>query len=188
MAEPNFDPTHSVHFDLAKGRVALDATEARLLVPPLALLDLCRSAGPDAIAAFGHRLGVEVGRRVAHRLGAALEGLGIAGWVEHLGGDLALIGLGSLAIERWGRALVLTVSDSPLGQEGDALLAAVLEGALQRALSRQVTAVPLHREEGQTRFLVLNAEAATKTKSWLAAGVSWGEVLTRLNAAARGEA
>jgi hypothetical protein len=188
MAEPSFDPSHSVHFDLARGRVALDATDARLLVPPLALLDLCQSAGAEAIAAFGRRLGVDVGRRVAHRLGSELESLGIASWVEHLGGDLALIGLGSLALERWGRALVLTVEGSPLGQEGDALLAAVLEGALERALARPATVFPLHREEGQTRFLVLNASAAGKVRGWLAQGVSWGEVLTRLNGAARGAA
>ena len=103
-----------------------------MLVPPLALLDLCQSAGQEAIAAFGRQLGLEAGRRVAHRVGSGLESLGVASWVEHLGGDLALMGLGSLAVERWGRALILTVSDSPLGQEGDALLAAVLEGALER--------------------------------------------------------
>jgi hypothetical protein len=188
MAEPSFDPSQSVHFDLARGRVALDAKDARLLVPPLALLDLCQSAGQEAITAFGRQLGLEAGRRVAHRLGSGLESLGIASWVEHLGGDLALMGLGSLAVERWGRALILTISGSPLGQEGDALLAAVLEGALERALARKASVIALHREDGQTRFLVLNAGAATKARTWLAEGVSWGEVLTRLNGAARGDA
>ncbi|HMJ14742.1 MAG TPA: hypothetical protein VK524_25195 [Polyangiaceae bacterium] len=188
MAEPSFDPSHSVQFDLARGRVALDATDARLLVPPLALLDLCQSAGQDAIRAFGRQIGVEVGRRVAQRLGSGLDRLGVASFIEHLGGDLALIGLGSLAAERWGRALILMMSDSPLGQEGDALLAAVLEGAIERALVRQANVLALQREAGQTRFLVVSVEAAAKVRGWLAGGQSWGEVLARLNGSGRGEA
>ena len=33
--------------------------------------------------------------------------------LDHLGGELALLGLGSLGLERWGRALVLTVEGAP---------------------------------------------------------------------------
>jgi hypothetical protein len=95
---------------------------------------------------------------------------------------LALAGLGSLSIERWGRALVLRVSGSPFGSEGDALLAAVLEGAIQRGLGRDASVVPLERSEGAARFLAVNASAAESVKDWLSEGVGWGEILSKLNA------
>ena len=156
MAELGFDPSQSVKFDFARGAVEIDGS-AHLLVPSGALLALCRGAGVEAQRDFGRGLGTELGRRVAARIRtseASVESV-----VQHLGGDLALMGLGSLGVERWGRALVLTVSGSSLNREGDALVAAVLEGALQRAMARDVTVVPLAREDAQARFLVASAAA-----------------------------
>jgi hypothetical protein len=76
---------------------------------------------------------------------------------------------------------VLTVSKSPLDREGDALVAAVLEGALQRAMARDATVVPLSREDAQARLLVTSAPAASKVRAWLKDGVTWGDVLARLH-------
>ena len=60
-----------------------------------------------------------------------------------------MLGLGSLGLERWGRALVLTVDGGPFGQQLDRLLGAVLEGALQRAFGRDCRAVKLGRDDRQ---------------------------------------
>src|SRR5689334_2855860 len=117
MAESRFDPAQAVKFDFGTGQVSLDGA-ARLLVPPDALLALCRGAGGEAARDFGRRLGTELGRRVSSRIGIDRASVDVV--IEHLGGDLALLGLGSLGAERWGRALVLTVKSSPLGSEGDA--------------------------------------------------------------------
>jgi hypothetical protein len=180
--QSRFDPSQSVHFDLARGRVALDAADTRLLVPTAALSALCRSAGLEAVRDFGRLIGTEAGRRVADRLGRELDTASVEVVLDHLGGDLALLGFGSLGIERWGRALVLTVDGSPFGAEGDPLVASVLEGALQRALVRSVSVVPLQRDDQRVRMLVANAGAAASVRSWLAESVTWGEVLTKLNA------
>jgi hypothetical protein len=178
MAEPGFDPSQSVKFDVARGAVELDGG-ACLLVPPAALLALCQGAGDEAKRDFGRTLGTELGRRVASRY-RAVDG-SIESWLDHLGGSLALVGLGSLGVERWGRALVLTLRGSPLGRDGDVLVAAVLEGALQRALARDTAIVPLAREDDEVRLLVVNPGAASKVRGWLAEGVAWGEVLARLH-------
>lgn len=150
-----------------------------MLVPADALVDLCRSAGDEAVSDFGRRLGTAAGRRVAERLGdtssATLEEV-----LEHLGGELALLGLGSLGLERWGRALVLTVDGGPFGAQLDRLLAAVLEGALQRAFGRDVHAAKLVRDDRQVRFLIASAASAGKVTEWLGSGLSYGDVLTRL--------
>jgi hypothetical protein len=179
MAEP-FNPTHAVRFEIARGRVSLDGQEARVLVPAAALGKLCESAGPEGVKDFGKNLGTEIGRRVAARLDGGAPS--VAALVEHLGGDLALSGLGSLTVEIWGKALVLAVMDSPLGKEGDLLLASVLEGALQRALARDTSLVELERSDGRVRFAVLSPRTADSVRKWLGQGISWGDALARLNA------
>jgi hypothetical protein len=177
---PNFDPTHSLQFDLDRGQISMAGAEARLLVPAEALARLCAGAGSDRVRDFGRGLGTEMGRRVMGRLGNSAS---VSAMVEHLGGELALAGFGSLGIEVWGRALVLTITDSPLGPEGDALIAAVLEGAIQRAVSRDAAVVRIDRANGKSRLAVLRPSTAESVKRWLADGVSWGDILARLSSA-----
>lgn len=158
----------------------MDGTEARVLIPADALAKLCLGAGRESTKDFGRHVGTEIGRRVAARVPA---GSSVPTMVEHLGGELALAGLGSLGVEIWGRALVLTVTDSPLGAEGDALVSAVLEGALQRALGRDAAVVRVDRTDGKARLAVVSRKSGTTLEQWLAEGVSWGDALARLNAA-----
>jgi len=177
MPQP-FNPTHAVRFELGRGRVTAFGTEPRVLVPADALGRLCESAGEHGASDFGRRMGTEIGRRVAERVSSNAS---LPEMVEHLGGDLALAGLGSLGVEVWGRALVMTVEGSPLGSHGDVLLASVLEGAVQRALARDVAVVPIDRQDARVRLLVVSPQTAASVRDWLKNGVSWGDALTRLN-------
>jgi hypothetical protein len=151
----------------------------RVVVPCDALLALCQGASEDAVRDFGRRLGTEAGRALQNRVGevwqASLETV-----VEHLGGELALMGLGSLGLERWGQALVLSFTHSPLGWAGDLLLGSVLEGAMQRGFGRDVVAIKLVRDADHVRFLLAGFDGADKVRNWLAQGVAWGDVLSRL--------
>ncbi|MFT3774501.1 MAG: hypothetical protein QM820_54785 [Minicystis sp.] len=183
MSDLRFDPSKAVTFDLAHGLVHLEGAPSRLLVPADALAPLIEAAGPAAAAAFGRSIGEAMGRRVASRLHA--EGVGAAAVdvvVEHLGGELALTGLGSLGLERWGRALVLVVDQSPLGAGGDALLEAALAGAVETAAGRSVRALLLGRDGVRARFFVGGEAGTEKVKGWLAQGISWGDALVRLHA------
>ncbi len=183
MAQARFDPSSAVKFDLSSGQITL-GSDPRLLVPSEALLDLALGSGPDASRDFAHKLGTEVGRRVASRLGQGVSAASLADVVEHLGGDLALLGVGSLSAERWGAALVLTVTRSPFGARGDGVVAGVVEAALRRAMGRDATCVPIMRDGDSVRLLVASAATAELARGWLASGTSWGDVLTRLNAGA----
>ena len=176
-----FDPTHSLKFDLGRGRVNVDGSQARLVLPLDAVRQLCDSAGPEALRDFGRNLGHEIGRRVGNRL-PSIRSATVQDVVEHLGGDLALMGFGSLSIERWGEALVFVVSDSSFGPLSEQLLASVLAGAVQRALSRDIEAVVLSREDDSIRFLAASQSTAVKVNGWLADGMQWGEVLSTLHA------
>jgi hypothetical protein len=173
-----FNPSGSVSFDLVRGRV--DCGGEHVLVPADALVDLCRAAGDEAVSDFGRRLGTAVGRRIADRLGDSANNASLEDILDHLGGEVALLGLGSLGLERWGRALVLTIDGGPFGPQLDRLLGAVLEGALQRAFGRGGHAVKLMRDDRQVRFLITNAASANKVSQWLGSGLSYGDALTRL--------
>ncbi len=177
---PPFDPTRAVQFDLDRGRILVAGSDARLLVPAEALARLCAGTASEAVRDFGRGLGTEMGRRVKGRLA---NNSSISEMIEHLGGELALAGFGSLGLEVWGRALVLTITDSPLGENGDTLIAAVLEGALQRAVARDAAVVRIERSNGKARLAVLRPSTAESVRRWLGDGASWGDILTRLSSA-----
>jgi hypothetical protein len=173
-----FNPSGSVSFDLARGRV--DCGGDHVLIAADALVDLCRAAGDEAVSDFGRRLGTALGRRMAERLGDGASSASMEVVLDHLGGELAMMGLGSLGLERWGRALVLTLDGGPFGQQLDKLLASVLEGAMQRGFGRDCRATKLMRDDRQVRFLIASPSSASKVNEWLGAGISYGDALTRL--------
>lgn len=177
MAAP-FNPFQALVVDLNRGALAVDS-EARLLVPAAALAALCEAAGEEAARDFGQRLGAEAGRRAQARLKDVNEA-SISALAEHLGGELALMGLGDLSVERWGRALVLKLGNFPLGSSGKALACALLEGALQRATSRSPRVIPLELEQNALRCAVLGPAGAEQVRDWLGAGVTWADALARL--------
>jgi hypothetical protein len=179
-----FDPSKAVTFDLARGLVQQEGAPSGLIVPAAALAALAHAAGPEASQAFARAVGEAIGRRVALRLAAAdgVRGAGAAAVVEHLGGELAITGLGSLGLERWGRALVLVIDQSPLGAAGDALLESVLAGALAAAAGEVSSVTVLARDGGRARFLVTSRAGIDKVRAWLNEGVSWGDALVRLHA------
>jgi hypothetical protein len=209
MADPRFDPSRAVTFDLTHGLVHREGAPPTVLVPQGGLLALCAAAGHDAAATFGRAVGAAMGGRVAWRFApaqadstrspesadaaAGVRAASIEAVVEHLGGELALGGFGSLAIERWGRALVLVVDHAPLGGAGDVLLEAILEGAVAAATGRPVRVGQLARDQTRARFFVGSSTAVEEVRRSIAAGSPWGDALARLHAgadpgAARGDA
>jgi hypothetical protein len=186
---PTFDPTNAVTFDLVHGHVHLEDAPSRVLVPAKALAALVAALGDSpAGEAFARELGAPLGVRVARRLAAgSTDGSALSSSVEsvidHLGGELALAGLGSLSMERWGQAMLLVVDQSPLNGGGDALMANVLAASLASATDMAISVVLLMRDQTRARFLITGKSGAEKANAWLKNGISWGEVLTRLHAA-----
>jgi len=180
MSSPRFDPTHSLEFNFDRGTVKIGGHGERVLVPADILASLLKGADSDTRKDFAHRLGTEAGRRVGERIDGTAS---ITAVVEHLGGELALMGLGSLGLERWGRALIVTITGSPLRAEGDEVLAGVIEGALMRAFGRTASVVPIQRDDSLVRLLVVSPDAGKRVRAWLDSGISFGDALARLNGA-----
>lgn len=188
MADPAFDPSEAVTFDLAYGHVHLDGAPNRVLVPGDALIELCDTAGDEATAALGYAIGSAMGRRVAVRLGraaadrqAAVAGASFSLVIEHLAGEVALAGLGSLSAERWGKAVVLILDQSPLGERGDPLVGEILQAAMQTLSNQGGRVVRLERSGVRARFLLVAAAAVEGVRMRLREGQSWGAVLAKLH-------
>ncbi len=178
----------ALRFDLARGRISLSGASAQVVLPAGALVQACADLSSDSLGHLGSAIGTEVGRRVNERLGRTLESASPEEMLDHLGGELALMGLGSLGLEFWGAAMVFTVTNSPLAgagavreNAGDSLIAGVLRGALQRAVSRQAAVISLGRVDETVRFLVCSDASAEQVHSWLTQGTSYADALARLN-------
>lgn len=185
-----FDPAQALRIDLERGQLSLAGMDSgsarRVLVPLESMSELLASCEPEAVTAFGAALGTDIGRRVQSRLGSAIDQASLELYLEHLGGEVALMGLGNLSLERWGYALVLVlggVNESPALER---LVQALLEAALQRSLSRDVAVVSFGRtgkgdEPAALKFAILGPHTKGDVEAALASGKSYGEVLTELH-------
>lgn len=179
MDTSTFDPTGAVVFDLARGQVAHEGGGALLLLPPDILATACAQLDATVVRQLGAALGKQVGSRVKSRLGQAAS-VSLEAIVDQLGGELSLGGFGSLAVERWGQALVVRIEGYPLAAHGQELLGGFIEGALAATVEREVTALSLERTQQSLRFLLCNQSAATTVKGWLLSGRNWGDALAAL--------
>jgi hypothetical protein len=198
MATP-FDPTRAVRFDLPKGSIharvpapqnagqhagqAGDGVDQRMVLVPIEALDeVANVGGMAAASAVGHVIGMSCGKRAAVRLGG--RGLGsstLEDVVTHLGGELSLVGVGSLVVERWGRAMVMAIERSAV--KDDRLLAAIVEGALREVTGREVHCTTLVHDGTLSRVLVASRGTAERVRQWLTEGTKWSDVLARLQKA-----
>lgn len=166
----SFDPTHAVRFDLPNGSVRAggESGERVLLVPTNALDDLVLSAPPEAVEALGRALGAAIGRRAA--LHVSVNDAPIDVFVTQLAGEAAIAGVGALSIERWGRALVVVVEDSPLV---GTLLAPLVASAVEAASGRRVSCALLSRDEHAARVLLASDRGVAQVRKWIASGIPW---------------
>jgi hypothetical protein len=175
---PSFDSTHAIRFDLAQGAVRAANHEERLvLVPSSALDDLILSASPEAVDALARSIGTAIGRRAAARIGSGAS-VPVDAFLTQLAGEAAIAGIGALSVERWGRAMVVVVEHSPLPT---ALLCTTVASAIEGAAGRRVFCTMLARDEAVSRVLVASESAISRVREWIAAGVAWGDALTKLH-------
>jgi len=187
------DTAEKVRFDLASGTVRATGGERLVLMPCSALEELGKSAGVDVACALGHAMGAAFGKAVADRLGSsdAVQASSLETVVTELGSELAVAGWGAVGLERWGRAMVMVVDHSPFTEQR--FVAAILQGALGAATGKDVQCWPLGggASSGSTesvRVLVSGERGIGRAREWLAQGVSWGDVLVRLQANDGGQA
>jgi hypothetical protein len=178
MVAPSFDPTHTIRFDLPHGSVRAGGDGDHVLLLPCAALDaLVLSAPMEAVEGLGRAFGMAIGRRAAARLedpkSASMEA-----FVTELAGVGAVTGVGVMSIERWGRALVVVIENSPLA---GTLLAPLVASAIEAAFGRKVWSTLLGRDEHTARVLVTSERAAGRVRDAIASGTPWGQALAMLH-------
>lgn len=184
MTSTPFDPAQAIRFDIAGGSVAFAdgaGSLAAALMPASALRALIAAvarsgAAEAAFAGWGDALGQRVRARLGDVSVASPEAV-----LDHLGGEIALAGLGIVGFERWGRALVLTVRDGALGVGGDEALAIILRAIMAAVTGQPIATVSLGRDDGVLRLLVTGEIAAEKARTMLGEGATWPLVLAHLH-------
>jgi len=181
MPSSSFDATHAIQFDLTQGSVCAGGQNERLvLVPSSALSDLVASGGEQAAETLGRKLGGAIGSGAAARV-TDLPNASIETFVTQLAGQAAILGVGSLSLERWGRALVVVLERCPLAS---ALIAPLVAAAFETASGRQVWCLLLAHEQQTARVLVASKSAVARADQWLRSGVSWRDAVSRLHGGA----
>lgn len=184
-------------FDLEKGQVELADGEPQLMVPASALASML--AGHSGGRTLGRAIGVSAMGRVAMRMarGPSVEGDGrrarekiraaaLETIVELLGGELAIVGLGNLRVERWGEALLFVLDPHPLDGRANELVCGVFEGALASVTEREVVALVIDRAENQLRVLVANKKAIARAQRMVAGGAFFTEIVSKLHESEQG--
>lgn len=176
-----FDAARAVRLDLTRGAALASNDERLVLIPAAALIELALEAEPELRLTLGKALGASLGARVAARLGGseATVGASLETFVAELGGELAASGLGTLTLERWGRALVVIVGNPAV--DDDAFLAGLVGAALATSTGKDTHAVHLSSTDGQAKLLITSRGTAARVRAWLGAGDSFGVVLEKLH-------
>jgi len=180
--------TGTLSFDLAEGTVRL-GDETKLVVPTAAMMALWGSASPAVKRVFGRALGESIGRTAILRLSGGREDHAMnmmrdaspESSLSELSASWALVGLGNLGLERWGRALVFVVENSPIGADGDEHCEMALEGAIAASCGKTARVCKLEREQRSVRFLAASAGAIVKVRGSLAGGKTWPEAIVELH-------
>jgi hypothetical protein len=177
------DVSGAIRFDLASGTVHIGDDARGVVVPADLLAELVKDASPDARRGVARKLGAHLGRRMARRAGSerALLDAGLEHAASLLAAELALAGLGSCNLERWGRALIVHVTETPSLPPD--FTTAMIEGALGAAVGRSLACALLSETDG-VRVLVTSEKGAQRVRGWLEQGTAWSDAVARLQSGA----
>lgn len=176
------DLSRAVQFDLSSGAVRLDG-DPSVVLSTKAFGALLAAAPPSARSLVGSEIGDVMGARIAARRGGTdgVRAASLEDVVLELASELALAGFGTVALERWGRALVLLFTAPTF--DAPELYTALAARVVSRATGGNAEGQLLSKDGG-VRVLLASAHGAMRVRGWLNQSVPWAEALVRLQGGA----
>jgi hypothetical protein len=179
MAEARFDPGGYYHFDLAQGAVKTRDGARVLVLSDTALAPLVSGAAERGDFSALTKLGKSIGAAAKQSLGKEPLELSPETVLAHAAGALALFGWGHLGLERWGDALVATVSGAPTFANADEAVGALLSGMFSEMGGLSSSCVPA----GGGRFIIVDPGIADGVREWVRSGADVAAIVSRLGVA-----
>jgi hypothetical protein len=176
-SETSFDPGGYLAFDLARGAVHTRHGERVLVLSADVLGPLVSTAARHGDLTAVRALGKHIGEDAARSLGRDARGATPEAVITHIGGTLALLGWGTLSLERWGGALVLSLHGAPVLDAERLGLAALLGGMLTSLGGQDVACVPV---TSGARFVVVHPGVAETVWGWAKEGLELSSIISRL--------
>lgn len=166
----------SLRLDLPRGSAELRG-EPVVVLSAQALETLLRAAPSASRVDMGRDIGQQMGKHVADGLGGAdgVRNASIEDVIGALATEIALAGLGEVALERWGRAMVIALSGGPLAHQTE-LLSGVLGGAIAAATNSNASAVSI----GDGKYFVGSARSCDRLRAQITSGTTFGEAIARM--------
>jgi hypothetical protein len=175
-----FDPGGYYAFDLARGAVHTRHGERVLVLSADVLGPLVSTAARHGDLTAVRGLGKHIGEDSARSLGADARRATPEAVLTHISGTLAVLGWGTLTIERWGGALVLSLHGAPALDAERLGLAALLGGVLTSVGGQDVACVPIAASAGGSRFVVVHPGVAETVWGWAKDGADLASIVARL--------
>ena len=153
--------------DLAKGSLRTRDNHPLLALPVEGLSLALTEGGPAATRALGDALGAALEGPAREALGqAGLDGASPEDFAYAINAALARFGLGRVAFEQWGDALVARWSEAPAvkGPLAD-LCAFALARCLKAIAAMDVSAAVVHGDHGTLRVLVAHESVCAHARS-----------------------
>jgi len=180
MSHPAFDAAGLVKFDLGSGTIRSTGEEPLALIPTDVVSMIEPSEDLDKAA---RRWGALHGGLLAEVLFDAEEPSNVDMLAEYLGGSLTTTGLGRLAIQIRGDALMFSITGgerTAVSPGRRALLAGFLAGYLEALGPAAFGVVHLSGEGSNDVFWAGNPDAARQIQSWLEQGLDPLSAVDRL--------
>lgn len=178
MDEPRFDPGGFWEFHLNGGAVRTREGRRVIVMPEDVAGPLVRLALDQGDQVLLSEIGAALGAEAAATLGEDLGERSPETVLGHAASVVALFGLGRLSLERWGDAVVASLSGAP-ALHGEAL-AALLGGLFSALGGMEVGCAAL----GDGRFVLVHPDVVDAVRGWVAEGADLGAVAARLAAPA----
>lgn len=175
-----FDPGEYYAFDLARGAVHTRHGERVLVLSADVLGPLVSTAARHGDLTAVRGLGKHIGDDASRSLGGEVRRATPEAVLTHISGTLAVLGWGTLSLERWGAALVLSLQGAPVLDAERLGLAALLGGVLTSVGGQDVACVPIAGQVGGARFLIVHPGVAETVWGWAREGAELPAIVARL--------